>query len=213
MRFRRTRGSRAASREVSHRVFGRAGWKKLPLAEKSGSREAFPRRDRRDLPCRAVGSARDFHRGFPQDVGRFGVETRVFHRVWENSLENVEEEAGKVLKNCVSRACFPRHARTSVAALPLVIFCRSFCPARLRLRILDLADPLFFSPARLADKRTLRPGPLVNHPAPEDEEGGPSPPLDSTLLRGVRTSAFLHLCSMGLGPTADGTSSISPIVC
>ena len=25
-------------------------------------------------------------------------------------------------------------------------------------------------PARAADKRTLRPGPLVNHPAPEDEE-------------------------------------------
>ena len=42
--------------------------------------------------------------------------------------------------------------------------------ARLRLRVMDLADPTLFSPARLADKRTLRPGPLVNHPAPEDEE-------------------------------------------
>ena len=32
---------------------------------------------------------------------------------------------------------------------------------------MDLADPTLFSPARLADKRTLGPGPLVNHPAPE----------------------------------------------
>ena len=84
--------------------------------------------------------------------------------------------------------------------------------ARWRLRILDLADPTLFSPARLADKRTLGPGPLVNHPAPEDEEGGPSPPLDSTLLRNVRTLAYVHLCSMGIGLTADGTSSITPIV-
>ena len=48
--------------------------------------------------------------------------------------------------------------------MPLILF------ARWRLQMMDLADPLFFSPARLADKRTLRPGPLVNHPAPEDEE-------------------------------------------
>ena len=32
---------------------------------------------------------------------------------------------------------------------------------------MDLADPTLFSPARLADKRTLGPGSLVNHPAPE----------------------------------------------
>ena len=186
MRFRRTRGSWAASREVSHRVSGGAGWKKLPSAEKSGSREAFPRRDRRDLPCRAVGSAQDFHRSFPQDVGRFGVETRVFHRVWENSLENVEEEAQKLLKNCVSRACFPRHARTSVAALPLVIFCRSF---RLRADACGfgiLQIHCFFSPARLADKRTLGPGPLVNHPAPEARREDPprlwTPPFSAACV-------------------------------
>ena len=39
--------------------------------------------------------------------------------------------------------------------------------ARWRLRIWDRPSRLFFSPARLADKRTLGPGPLVNHPAPE----------------------------------------------
>ena len=38
------------------------------------------------------------------------------------------------------------------------------------MRMMDLADPSLFSPARLADKRTLGPGPLVNHLAPEDEE-------------------------------------------
>ena len=54
--------------------------------------------------------------------------------------------------------------------MPLILF------ARWRLRMMDLADPTLFSPARLADKRTLGPGPLVNHPAPEAR----SPPLDST---------------------------------
>ena len=86
-----------------------------------------------------------------------------------------------------------------------------FLLARWRLRILDLADPTLFSPARLADKRPPEPA-SCQSPLPEDEEGGPSPPLDSTLLRGVRTSAYLRLCSMGFGPTADGTSSITPIV-
>ena len=105
---------------------------------------------------------------------------------------------GYALFRCGFAACY---------SMPLILF------ARWRLRILDLADPSLFSPARLADKRTLRPGPLVNHPAPEDEEGGPSPPLDSTLLRCVRTSAVLYLCSISFGPTADGTSSITPIVC
>ena len=65
---------------------------------------------------------------------------------------------------------------------------------------------------RTGPKRTLGPGPLRNLPAPEDEEGGPSPPLDSTLPRNVRTSAIRYRCSMGFGPTADGTSSITPIV-
>ena len=58
-----------------------------------------------------------------------------------------------------------------------------------------------------------RAGPSCQSPGPKGEEGEPSPPLDSTLLRGVRTLAIMKRCSMGFGPTADGTSSISPIVC
>ena len=51
--------------------------------------------------------------------------------------------------------------------------------------------------------RGLHGRPLVNHRRPR-----PFPPWESTL--NVRTLMFLHRCSISSGPTADGTSSISP---
>ena len=90
---------------------------------------------------------------------------------------------------------------------------------------IDQVDRFF----RLRGWRTMRPWfqqvetmepASCQSPLPEDEEGGPSPQFQqaetcwtSTLLHGVRTSAYLRLCSIGFGPTADGTSSITPIVC
>ncbi len=62
----------------------------------------------------------------------------------------------------------------------------------------------FFSPARLADKRAPEP-PSCQSPLPEARflASGLHP-------SNVRTSAQLHRCSISSGPTADGTSSISP---
>ena len=51
--------------------------------------------------------------------------------------------------------------------------------------------------------RGLRGRPLANHRRPR-----PFLPWESTL--NVRTAEILHLCSISSGPTADGTSSISP---
>ena len=51
--------------------------------------------------------------------------------------------------------------------------------------------------------RGLRGRPLVNHRRPR-----PFPPWESTL--NVRTSEILHRRPISFGPTADGTSSISP---
>ena len=54
---------------------------------------------------------------------------------------------------------------------------------------------------------------LLSITAPRGKEEW-TPPLLWTphFLRSVRTLLFLKRCSMGFGPTADGTSSISPIV-
>ena len=62
----------------------------------------------------------------------------------------------------------------------------------------------FFSPARLADKRAPEP-PSCQSPLPEARflASGLHP-------SNVRTSEILHRCSISSGPTADGTSSISP---
>ncbi len=67
-----------------------------------------------------------------------------------------------------------------------------------------LAESIVFSPARLADKRAPEP-PSCQSPLPEARflASGLHP-------SNVRTLAQLHRCSISSGPTADGTSSISP---
>ena len=60
----------------------------------------------------------------------------------------------------------------------------------------------FFCPSG-RDPRGFRGQPLGDHRRPR-----PFLPWESTL--NVRTMEILHLCSISSGPTADGTSSISP---
>ena len=65
------------------------------------------------------------------------------------------------------------------------------------MRIWDRPSRLFFSPARLADKRVLRPDPLANHPGPEGEGGAPpSPPASSSTPSGPTSLLVGKRCPM-----------------
>ena len=104
--------------------------------------------------------------GYPDQIRRRRNPGRFLKRVFFYIIQH----KGGDCKRDSARTAAQREFRAPKAQFT---FCpRAICAlsARWRLRMMDLADPLFFSPARLADKRTLRPGPLVNHPAPEDEE-------------------------------------------
>ena len=69
------------------------------------------------------------------------------------------------------------------------------------MRIWDRPSRLFFSPARLADKRVLGPDPLANHPGPEGEGGAPpSPPASSSTPSGPTSLLVGKRCPMRAKP-------------